>query len=284
VLQFTEIESCWPQLPAAIEGLTILHIGDLHIRRYGRLEKCLMRAVAEPSDLLLCTGDLCHRIWLGNPIHHITGTDPAKQAKKSAFSWFWVPGLSQAREIYIRMIQNANARYGCFTTQGNHDPDKLIDALALQGVNVLANQARQITQPGGGQFNVCGLRCFGRSAVDVPAMLRELKPGLFTIAMTHYPELAEPLAAAGADLILSGHTHGGQFCFPGGKPIVTHSRTGRKYFTGLTRLNNSWLYVTRGLNGSIVPWRICCPPEIVRLTLSRGPFEKTTVTSKSFEE
>jgi uncharacterized protein len=282
MVQLTEIHLYWPTLPGELENFNILHIGDLHIRRFGRLEKMLMQAVEQPCDLLLCTGDLCHRVWLGNPIYQITGTEPTTMRKDGLLGGFWVPRLRQAREIYLRVVRNANARLGCFTVQGNHDLDKLMADLAQEGVRILSNEACQIALPTGGELNLMGLRCYGRLAVDIPAALLGCKPGLFTIAMSHYPELAEPLAAAGVDLILAGHTHGGQFCFPSGRPIVTHSRTGTKYFTGLAQINKTWLYVTRGLNGSIVPWRICCPPEITRVTLHQGAFEKTTLTSKPF--
>jgi predicted MPP superfamily phosphohydrolase len=71
--------------------------------------------------------------------------------------------------------------------------------------------------------------------------------------MCHYPEFGDPLAAAGIDLTLAGHTHGVQICLPGGNPMQHHSRSGTRFVKGLTEIAPSkYIYNTRGLGYSML--------------------------------
>ena len=152
-----------------------------------------------------------------------------------------------------------------------------MDRIASLGVTVLANQTQRIELPGRDPFNLSGIRCYRRTTTDVCKTLLQADPQLFSICICHYPELAEPLAAGGVDLILTGHTHGGQVCLPGRRPIITHSRIGRKFATGLGAIGKARIYTTRGVGYSLLPLRIFCPPEVVRLTLRRGDPANTTI-------
>lgn len=167
-------------------------------------------------------------------------------------------------------------RYGVFAIQGNHDPDEFMDALVELGVKVLANETQQL-EVKGGYLNLCGLRGHGRKTADIPTAVQGLDGESFSIAAIHYPEMAEAVAAAGVDLILAGHTHGGQICLPNGRAVITHSRTGLKYASGLERLGESYVYTCRGIGTTVVPLRIFCRPEIVRITLRRGEHSMNVV-------
>jgi uncharacterized protein len=75
------------------------------------------------------------------------------------------------------------------------------------------------------------------------------------------------------DLILSGHTHGGQVCLPGGYPLITHDALPRAYASGVHRIGQSWLVVSRGMGFAQFCLRLFCPAETleIRLTTDSPP-------------
>ncbi len=75
------------------------------------------------------------------------------------------------------------------------------------------------------------------------------------------------LARRGAHLVLAGHTHGGQWCLPGGRPMFTHDTLPRQTSGGMTRMGDTWLHVSRGLGCSKWNLRLWCPPEMTVITL-----------------
>ncbi len=86
--------------------------------------------------------------------------------------------------------------------------------------------------------------------------------------MSHYPNHLHHAQRLGAQLFLTGHTHGGQVCLPGGKPIITHSSLPYKHCRGIHKLEKTWLVVNHGLGFSGLPLRVMCPPEVIELTLT----------------
>lgn len=280
MVELTEIKLYLRQLPEELEGIVILHVSDLHIRRFGRNEKCLFEVMRQGCDLMVFSGDFCYQMRISNPFY-----SQDQEPFVSGLSWKGFsspPKVDRAEEVCRDLLEDFDARLGVYAIQGNHDSYEFMAKLSQLGVTVLDNETRQVevSGTGKGRFNVCGVRCFGRKSIDIPATVLGINPELFSLAITHYPETAEALAGAGIDLILAGHTHGGQICLPGGLPVVTHSRTKRKYVRGLNRINHSVVYTTRGLGCSQVPIRIFCPPEITRLTLHKGPPEQTTVWAR----
>jgi len=256
VLELTEIALYLPQLPPFLDSLAIVHFSDLHTRRLGPNERRLARLIQRGCDLATCSGDSCWDNWYGF-------SSP--------------PDVAAAVTVFRHLLAAADRPAALFAVQGNHDPKRFMDRLADLGVGVLANETRRIELPGRGPFNLSGIRCARRKNADICRTLLQADPGLFTICICHYPELAEALAAGGVDLILTGHTHGGQICLPGRRPMVTHSRVGRRYSSGLSRIGPAAVYTTRGIGYSIAPVRLFCPPEAVHLTLRRGDPAETTI-------
>ena len=90
----------------------------------------------------------------------------------------------------------------------------------------------------------------------------------FRLAVAHSPDVAEALADRGYDLIVCGHTHGGQVCLPGFGALVTNSDLPRSMARGVHRLGDSWLHVSAGLGTSMyAPFRLACRPEVCVLEL-----------------
>jgi hypothetical protein len=84
----------------------------------------------------------------------------------------------------------------------------------------------------------------------------------FSILISHTPEIYRHAAHAGFDLLISGHTHGGQICLPGGVPLTLDSNLPRRFGAGSWDYHGMLGYTSRGTGSSVVPVRFNCPPEI----------------------
>ncbi len=104
---------------------------------------------------------------------------------------------------------------------------------------------------------------------DAARAALEAAPKGFKIALIHSAELADAAAEAGFSLYLSGHTHGGQVCLPGGLPIITHMSRHRRYASGLWRHGSMTGYTTTGIGVSGLPVRFNTRGEAVLITLRR---------------
>ena len=278
--RLTRVQLYLPQLPDGLDGLRIFQFGDLHTWGFRTPEKHLYNLLRrEQYDLLIISGDLCypHTIQFWNADRAISWDGRIKMVRRT----FVAPEVTRALDVCRKLFTDLNPSLGIFAVQGNHDPVYLMQGLHHLGVQVLANTNCRLKTKTDVCFNLCGIRCRNRKQADVPATLAALEPHRFTIVVCHYPEYAEALAAGAADLILCGHTHGGQVCLPQGRALMTHSQTGKKYLAGLKRIGPNAVYITRGVGTSLLPFRTFCPPEVVHITLKKGNSMKTEVKQVS---
>ncbi len=98
----------------------------------------------------------------------------------------------------------------------------------------------------------------------------------FSILVTHTPEIYRQAAHADFDVLLSGHTHGGQICLPGGIPITLSAVLPRGLGAGAWRHHEMIGYTAVGAGSSVVPVRFNCPPEITLHRLSRSDADQAT--------
>jgi hypothetical protein len=120
--------------------------------------------------------------------------------------------------------------------------------------------------PGRRTLELIGIGCTHRPFEDRRPLERLLSTERFTVLLYHSPDLAPDAAELGVDLMLSGHTHGGQIRLPGFGALVTSSLYGKAFEMGRYQQDGLTLYVTRGLGmeGSGAPrFRLLCPPEVV---------------------
>ena len=280
--RLTRVQLYLPQLPDGLEGLRIFQFGDLHTWGFRAPEKHLYELLRrEPHDLLIISGDLCypHTIPLWNADRVTSWDGRIKMVRQT----FVAPEVTRALDVCRKLFTDLNPSLGIFAVQGNHDPVYLMQGLHHLGVQVLANKNCRLKTKTDVCFNLCGICCRNRKLGDVPAALATLAPNCFTIAVSHYPEYAEVLAAGAADLILCGHTHGGQVCLPNGRALMTHSQTGKKYLAGLERIGSSAVYTTSGVGSSLLPFRIFCPPEVVHITLFKGDANRSIINNNDEE-
>jgi predicted MPP superfamily phosphohydrolase len=274
--RLTRVQLYLPHLPDGLDGLRIFQFGDLHTWGFRAPEKHLYEFLRRESyDLLIVSGDLCYphsvRLWNAESVTYWNGR--IKMIRRT----YVAPEVTRALDVCRKLFTDLNPPLGIFAIQGNHDPYYLMQGLSKMGVQVLNNTTCQLQTKHNESFHLCGLRCRNRKLADVPAALVSLEPHRFTIAVSHYPEYAEALAAGGVDLIFCGHTHGGQVCLPNGRALMTHSQIGRKFLTGLERIGSSAVYTTRGMGSSLLPFRVFCPPEVVLLTLYKGDAKRTII-------
>jgi predicted MPP superfamily phosphohydrolase len=216
---------------APTPALKIVHLSDLHIQTFGRRERRALELVREAGPDLVClTGDYLR-----------SGSPPS--------------AVAEAR----RFMRELGAPHGVFATLGNwdRDPQSIFDG---SGVELLAERSVEITVRGA-TVRVAGCG-FGIS----PKVLGTAPPDTLSILLYHHPDFLEQVSYLGYDLVLAGHTHGGQVRLPGLGPIVRMSRSG--YDAGLYTRGKTVLYVNRGLGaegGPLPEFRLFCRPEVTVL-------------------
>lgn len=242
-IRLVRLDLRFDALPAEFDGYRIMHLTDLHLDGHPEMPGRIARLIdGVPCDLCVLTGD--YRFHVHGPWDRVT-------------------------EGFEKILPVVSAADGVLAVLGNHDAADMAEMLESLGTRVLVNQTETLAR-GGASIHVTG--------VDDPhyyftaAALRALSeaPGGFRVALVHTPGLCREAAAAGIGLYLCGHTHGGQVCLPGGKPIITHAGGFRRYASGLWRIGPMLGYTGRGAGFSGLPVRFNCPPEVTVFTLRRA--------------
>lgn len=156
----------------------------------------------------------------------------------------------------------ASAPHGSFAVLGNHDDEREMPAaLAARGFTVLKDQRTALTIRGE-QLDIAGIHFWTRSPGDIAEVLKGT--GGTTVLLAHDPRRLVEAAALDVQLVLSGHTHGGQVIIPAVGAIA-----GRKFpvLAGYATRENTSLFVSKGVGTVYVPVRINCPPDVAVLTL-----------------
>lgn len=247
-IQTTELEVETEGLPAALDGLRVVHISDLHNARFGKDNARLLRALADcDPDIIAVTGDL---------------VDSRRSDVESAMAFmeraaelapvYYVPGNHEARlgVVYVRMEER----------------------MRKMGVNVL-HDAAFLWERDGAHIRIAGLDDPAFRGAGPEAALRMLEDDSYcTLLLTHRPEYFTDYAQSGMELVLAGHAHGGQIRLPFlGGLIAPHQGLFPVYDAGLyttcTEAGKTSMYVSRGLGNSLFPLRIHNRPELVLLRL-----------------
>lgn len=232
------------RLPKALDGLRIVHLSDLHYGPLANLEH-LKRAVEAANDLrpdlIALTGDyISHDRAYAAPCAELVG--------------------------------HLRARYGVYAVLGNHDhwtdAALISDLFRAEGIRMLVNEGMRLDIDDS-SFWLAGVDDKMVGLEDLPLALAGSVDGEFKLVLAHNPIILRRAARAGVDLVLSGHTHGGQVTLRSEK-----SRTGRprrRLLRGLARSGNTQIYVSRGLGTVVLPIRYGCPPEVSLLELCTMP-------------
>ena len=232
------------RLPAAFEGFKIVHLTDIHHSIFTPLEE-VERVVhltnrLEP-DVVALTGD------------YVT------------FSHAYIQPAARA-------LGQLRARRGVFAVLGNHDfqvdPDEITHALRAHHIRVLRNAHHPIRADNKALWLV-GIDDLWWNSDDLPAALRAVPSREPKILLCHNPLGVWEASSHEIDLVLSGHTHGGQVRLPGFASLY-RSKMGERFVEGWNQLHKTQIYVSRGIGKVVVPLRVACPAEIAVLRLRRG--------------
>lgn len=232
-----------PQLPAPFDGFTILHISDMHVD----MNEGAMRRLTE------LLGDLTYDLCV------LTGDYRGK-----TFGPF-----DETLEGLARLRPHLNAPV--YAVLGNHDSIRMVPAIEEMGIRMLLNESAIITR-GDQRIHLAGIDDAHYFRVDnIEKAAEQIPHGEFSILLSHTPEIYRQAAHAGFDVLLAGHTHGGQVCLPGSIPITLDSVLPRRMGSGAWTYHTMTGYTSVGVGSSIVAVRLNCPPEITLHRLCRVP-------------
>ena len=239
-------------LPDAFVGFRIVQLSDVHFAEYTEpafVERAVDQINRLQADMVVLTGDF---VSMG-------------------------PVRKDHAEAYIPMCTEILARLTCplrYAVLGNHDwmvnGTLMAESLEQHGIPVLQNLHAPIER-GGQRIWIAGIRdaMSGEASLKLalpPHAVADKEP---VILLAHEPDLLDYIAPSGVDLMLSGHTHGGQVRLPFLPPMFLPP-FGRIYVEGHFLKGRTQLYVNRGLGAVGLPFRLNCPPEITEITLARA--------------
>ena len=223
-----------PGLPPAFEGYTILQISDLHLDMASDFPQALIEAVTGLEyDLCVLTGDF-----------RATTHGPFQAA---------IEGMQQVRKHLNGSV------YGVL---GNHDTIQMVPGMEAMDIRMLLNE-HVVIERDADRLYLAG--------IDDPHYYRAdnlekaadpIPEGAISILLAHSPEIYQHAAHADFNLMLCGHTHGGQICLPGGLPLMCNASCPRAICSGAWGYHQLVGYTSAGSGACIVDVRLNCPPEI----------------------
>jgi predicted MPP superfamily phosphohydrolase len=237
-----------PAVPAEFDGLSVLHLSDAHIRRAHprpQHHPALVEALRGLAvDVIVLTGD-----FMTHP-----GDEPAALA-----------ALTELRDHWT-------TRLGAFAVGGNHDTAAFLRAAqSIDGIRWLEHEHVDVAVDGAAGSKA--LRIVGSGfpedllrATDQPA-----RPADLTLTLVHYPTEIYTAARLGLPLVFCGHTHGGQIRPHASFAPHTSCDMPHNLASGVLRLRDTLLCISRGLGTAVLPLRFNCEPQAPLYTLRRGP-------------
>ena len=247
-------------LPADAPGpITVLHLSDLHFVRHDP-GKAAFLARLPGADVTVVTGD-----FLAEPAAVETTVAAVRAARGRLASWFvlgsndyFAPRPLNYFAYFRRKRKPRRAERG--------RPDDLIAQLTADGWQDLTNVRREV-ELNGLRVELLGLDDAHIFRHDLRVAPRR-ETDHFGVAVMHSPDSAPETAALGYDLMVAGHTHGGQVCLPIAGALVTNCSLPARLVSGLVRMGGSVMNVSPGLGTSkYAPFRFFCRPEATMLEL-----------------
>jgi predicted MPP superfamily phosphohydrolase len=242
-------------LPAACAGLRIAHLSDFHCSRHvspSYVREAADLAQAQHADVVVLTGDY---------VHH---------------GYRYVDQVTHA-------LGRLCAPLGVFAVLGNHDYSvrnalgfrryrhlhrTVARGLRAQGIRVLHNESVRLRR-GGGELCLVGVEDLWSGACDLDRAFAGVTPDVPCVALAHHPRTVHLLTGRRCDLMLCGHTHGGQVRWP--RPRRAAGRAKPRFTAGHYTHQTTHLYVNKGVGFGTFRFRYGVRPEVAVLTLEPAP-------------
>ena len=221
-------------LPDAFAGYRVLQISDLHLDMAPDFPHALIEAVRRVDyDLCVITGDF----------------------RANTFG-DWLPAIDAMHRVRVHLHGDV---YGIL---GNHDTIRMVPALEAMDIRMLLNEQAVITR-GSNSIYLAGIDDPHYYRADnLEKATEQLPVDGVSILLAHSPEIYRHAAHADFDLMLCGHTHGGQICLPGEVPVMCNASCPRDLCRGAWEYGGMQGYTSTGSGACIVDVRLNCPPEI----------------------
>jgi uncharacterized protein len=253
-VEVTRHEVAIDNLPPAFDGYRVAFLTDTHVAsfmRRGFYREVVAQTLRFDPDLILLGGDF------------VT----------------WERHIPLMAEV---LLTDLVARDGVYAVLGNHDywanPDAVTAAMTARGVQFIVNRSVDLRR-GNDTISLLGIDEVYRGTPDLDAAFARTDPRVPTLGLSHHPDIIDTLGGRKLDLLVCGHTHGGQIRFPFFGSVVVPSKHEGRYASGFHRAGDVLLYVSRGV-GAIPPLRTLCRPEVATFTLCR-PTSQTSGPSSS---
>lgn len=239
-LTVERVEVSLRRLPRALDGLRIAHLSDIHHSPFTereQVERAVETANSLQPDVVALTGDY----------------------------------ISHEREYVApcaEMLGRLRARAGVYAVLGNHDnwvdASLITDLFRAEGIKVLVNEGMRFEHRGA-SFWLAGVNDTMVGLEDLPLALAGSSADEMKLLLAHNPVILRRAARARVDLVLAGHTHGGQVTWRSERSAS--GRVRRRILRGLGRRGETQIYVTRGVGTVVLPVRYGCRPEVTLLEL-----------------
>ena len=221
-------------LPRVFDGLTILHLSDLHLDGYPDITRVLIERVRTVDyDMAVVTGDIRSQTY--GP---------------------YQPAMDVMHHVRSEL---KGPVYGVL---GNHDTILMVPRLEAMGVRMLLNESIALER-GGHTIYLAGIDdAHYYHTDDLDKAYEHIPADAIAILLSHSPEIYRQAAQVGFKVMFCGHTHGGQICLPGGVPLVRNARCPRRFCSGAWHYQQLQGYTSVGAGVSVVDVRLHCRPEI----------------------
>jgi hypothetical protein len=230
-------------LPTSFKNSKILHLSDFHFKKFGRKEKKVLKILNRLNpDFIFITGDII---------------DVSTKNFESCYKF-----LEELSKNYEAKI---------FAVYGNHDHQNknfnlFNDFLAKSRIQVLNNQAQRIDKDGDFIYLI-GLDDPHLEYDDIERAMKEIESNTSKILIAHSPEIFRKIREKDIDLVLVGHTHGGQINIPPLPYFTLPLKHDKKYKSGLFKEDSTYLYINLGIGETLLPIRINAMPEATLIEL-----------------
>ena len=229
-------------LAPQLDGYTIAQLSDLHIGAFTPLwwaKRWVRAANAANADVVVVTGDM---VTSGVAFH----------------------------EDIAELVGDLRAKHGTYVIMGNHDyfgeGEPLVTLLRERGAHVLRNEG-VVLQRDGGRIFLAGMDDTWTKRANLEASLAARPQGVPTVLLAHDPDRFPHAVKRHVEVVLSGHTHGGQIAMPFLGRFINASKLAHRYHIGLYEEGDSTLYVHPGLGTTGPPMRLGVAPVIALVTL-----------------